>query len=289
MIRDFASVVIGLAGFILVCACVPLTPRLLVEPLPQNTYKEPSMVTKSLEIELNDDELALYFGTDGGVSVAELGQFFQRMATVVGRKGVTLRVEVAYDGSLIIVLKAAMKEFGKAPIATASSLVSMTAVAITTAMALDRASVSPLTRAGIALIEQGGVTSIEIVTKTTQTVLLNSEGVSEIHARETDAKENIASFPEQRTLEAKPEVRFPENLGGNGRNGLFSGEVIEIDGEPYFRPDGHNYFIPAYTSSNQLKTGLAPGRYLRIFGEVNFVEGQPESISISNALPEQGS
>jgi hypothetical protein len=243
------------------------------------------MVSLGSELQLRPDELAFYFRSELGVEAHELGVFLQRAATVTRRRGIELRVTATRPGSLAVVLRAirksktvraAKKEFAKAPLAAAVSgatLVGLAASAIIHAMSPDVDDPSPLARAGADVVDQSRVTQIEVVTIQNSVLVMNEDRAKRIR--------EIQSRPRTRP----PELSAPEvqELIGYAREGSLSGAILDVGGELHFRPDGYRYLVPIDLGRSEAREEIYPDAHFRVRAEILTLRGQPDYIVIHSA------
>lgn len=243
---------------------------------------------------LRPDELAFRFDTDHGIEVEQLATFLLRAATVARRTGTELSVVGVAEGSVIVKLRAvstsARKEFMKAPFAAAAAAMTVgggigaTVYAIVNAMVPSPGKVSPLAKAGAVLIEDHRVGKIEVVTNNQTFIVMDGTRAAQIRTLEESRRAGrggtaTAAAPARG---ASPDVPL---MMSAAREGTLSGEVLDVGGEPHFRPDGYRYLVPIDTDSGA-RGQLGPGMRVRVRGEIVSRRGQPDRIVIDAAFPD---
>lgn len=230
---------------------------------------------KDLGLSLN--EFAFYFQSEGGIDAADLGAFLQRAAVVAGRRGVEIRVLAIEPGSVLVRMKAwakktgekIAKEWNKQPIATTAGAVTLGAIAvqaITTAM--GSAAPNPVQKAGADVIIDNHVETINVITPHKVIPLMDREKAQRVRERARHAGSDVEEISDVR--------RIARGLD----EGLLSGSFTLADGDPYFRPDGYQYLVPAkFIKGADFQHALQGGRFM-IRGHLETHKGLPDYIVI---------
>jgi hypothetical protein len=243
-------------------------------------------------LDLGPNEFAFHFETDDGIEARVLATFLQRAATVAKRHGADLRIVGLREGSLDVIIaprksgiaQNAAKEFREKPIGTTvavAGLVTAIVGAIIAAMALEKNGASPMGKAGAELVERHEVTQIEIVTTETSTVLMNKEIAQRV--REAPRHGGLPHTPPEAGAERRPPQVL--KLAEDARQGDLSGEVLLVEGNLHFRPDGHKFLVPVDKMASHGIRQLSPGGHYRVTGQIEMLSGQPDSIIIDSAVP----
>lgn len=246
------------------------------------------MTADIMSKELSPDQLAFYFKCEGGVGADALGKFMQRAATVAKREGVNLQVLATRDGSLAIIARVVKRsgsavgsEFGATPLKTSAAttvLVTAVVAAISHAMSPDSDIVTPLAKAGARLVEENGITSIELVTKENTIQIMDHDRAISVLCRSKSVKiESVHSF-----ISATPVVEA-ELMAHKALEGMLAGTVLVVAGKLYFGPDDYRYLVPIDFSSNFDGEGLVSGGNYRVRGKIIFRGSSPDHIIINSA------
>lgn len=240
------------------------------------------MATHGIELGLAPNEFAFRFDTEFGVEVDDVAIFLQRAATIARRAGADLRVIGVREGSLVIRLralaKAAGKEFKKTPLASTASVLAIGGViyAIVNAMTPSHTSITPLAKAGAQIVEQHRVKTIEVITINQTIVVMDETRAAQIRTLEEHLKHRRrAKMPEQ-SASSVDHVDVPR-LVQAAKQGTLSGDVLDVEGELHFRPDGFRFLVPI-DAGPDLADALQAGKHVRIAGQVITRNGQPDRL-----------
>lgn len=252
------------------------------------------MMTRNIDLDLRPDELAFRFDTDRGVDVEHLATFLQRVTTVSRRAGTEFVVVGVPDGSVIVKLRAVAKranrEFMKAPLAGAAAAMAVgggiagiggAVTAIVHAMVPSYAKVSPIAKAGAVLVEDHHVEKIEIITNNQTIVVMDGPRAAQIRMLEEHRKAGRGQKASYAEAEMRVGPSVPHMIVA-AREGTLSGEILDVDGEMHFRPDGYRYLVPVDADSTAYRE-LGPGAHVRVQGEIVARRGQPDRIVIDAA------
>ena len=217
-----------------------------------------------------------------------LATFLRRAATVARSQGADLRVVGVREGSLAVILKAlrksAAKEFTEKPIDTTiktAGLVVAVVGAIRASMSLAKSSGSSITMAAVELVERHEVTEITIVTRETNTVIMNEE----LSRRVREKRVRGGRLPAQPKAATGHISQRVVELSEEARRGDLSGEFLLVEGNLHFRPDGYNFLVPVDTTVIPGIRQLLPSRYYRVTGRIATLDGQPDHIVVVSAVP----
>ena len=248
------------------------------------------MAARSIDLGLAPNEFAFRFDTEFGVEADEVAIFLQRAATVARRAGADLRVVGLREGSLVIklraVAKAAGKEFKKTPLAGSASVLAIGTViyAIVNAMVPSHTAITPLAKAGAQIVEQHQVKTIEVVTNNQVFVVMDETRAAQVHMLEEHLKRG-RRFKVREELASSFETADVPRLVQAAKQGTLSGDVLDVDGELHFRPEGFRFLVPIDADPNIANT-LQAGTHVLIAGQVITRKGQPDRlIAASISIP----
>jgi len=243
------------------------------------------MASLASELQLRPDEFAFYFQSEAGVEAHELGLFLQRAATVAKRQGAELRVTTTKSGSLAVILQAFRRsrrapagrdEVAKPPTAVraaSAGLAITVAGAIIYAMTPRPGHVTPLAKAGAEVVEKCHVQQIQVVTIKETTVVMDENRAQRVR--------EFQDIERRRSLALPPaEVQL---LIGAARKGTLSGDVVDVEGELHFRPDGYRYLVPINMGISDAAQELYPRAHFRVQADLRTLDGQPDTIIIHSA------
>jgi len=237
----------------------------------------------AFDLALAPNEFAFRFGTEEGIGADQLATFLQRAATVARRAQADLVVVGVSQGSLIVKLKAiskaVRKEFKRAPVATSASSMAVGAVvvAIVTAMTPSGNSASPMAKAGADLVVEHQMATIEIIT-IDAIIRVMDEQRAAIVRRARDIRKSTGKL-----ISAAEQLDTGvQRLAKEARQGL-SGDVLSVEGQLYFRPDGYHYLVPISPTSGAYST-LESDRHFRVKGLLVELGGQPDKMIIDTAF-----
>ncbi len=216
------------------------------------------MSSKQLQRQLRPNDLAFYFESNKGVSAAPLGKFLQRVATIAKRTDADLQVVALRNGSLAVIvtpikrtIDAAGKEFKKSPIATTLATIFLANEiyeAICSAMNPTTPNPAPLVKAAAELVQDGHVKSIELVASDKSRVIMDVNLAIRVQQAAATAVE-AATQPSQ----SIPSRQLVE-MAQRAIEGVLSGEVLDVEGNLHFRPDGHKYLVPIQQSDPTIRS-----------------------------------
>ena len=244
------------------------------------------MATHHIELGLAPDEFAFRFDTEFGVEVDEVAIFLQRAATIARRAGADLRVIGVREGSLVIrlraVAKAAGKEFKKTPLAGSASVLAIGGViyAIVNAMVPSHTSITPLAKAGAQIVEQHQVKTIEVITINQTFVVMDETRAAQVHMLEEHLKGRRKIKVLEQSASSFDDIDVPR-LVQAAKQGALSGDVLDVEGELHFRPDGFRFLVPIDAGAD-VSDALQAGKHVRIAGQVITRNGQPDRLIIAS-------
>lgn len=231
---------------------------------------------------LGDDEFAFHFDSRAGVDAQRLGVFLQRAAKVARDNGADLRIVGIHEGSLDVVARvtkaAARKvgaEFAANPVKTSAAsaaLVGLVTKGLAMAMTPAVSGATPVGRAGAEIVEKEQVQNITIVSNGGQVVVMDPVIAREVRQAERPSR-----------LAELPTYRETQRMIAEG--GELVGAVAEMDGELYFRPDGHRFAVPIDLRTSQAADALRPGARFRVRGELVLRRERPYALIVSAAYP----
>ncbi|MBF5078580.1 hypothetical protein F1642_05315 [Paracoccus sp. NBH48] len=190
------------------------------------------MADTALQDELLPGQFAFQFTGTSRVDAKHLGKFLERAASVANQKGVSLYVDATREGSLVVVLSAAKKEFLDKPVATTSAVVAAMSIvvpALVFAMSIESGTKTPLTKAGIELLETRTVETIEVVTREDRFLVMDREISASFQEIET---RTMKKFQFQRP--ALVEMQAPAEMMEMIADGSLTGRVADLEGDLYF-------------------------------------------------------
>lgn len=229
---------------------------------------------------LGDDEFAFHFDTPRGIDAQRLGVFLQRAAKVARDNGADLRIVGIEEGSLDVIARVTKAtgrkvgaEFAANPIKTtaaSSVLVGLVIKGLAMVMAPAESGATPLAKAGAEIVEKEKVKNITIVSNGGQVVVMDP-----VIAREVREAERRYRPP------ALPSYRETQRMIADG--GELTGSVAEMDGDLYFRPDGHRFAVPIDMETSETADVLYPGAHYRVRGELILRRERPYALIVSYA------
>lgn len=230
---------------------------------------------------LGDDEFAFHFDTERGIDAQRLGVFLQRAAKVARDNGANLRIVAIEEGSLDVVArvtKAAAKkvgdEFAANPVKTSAAssvLVGLVIKGLAMVMAPAESGATPLGKAGAEIVEKERVQSITIISQGGQVIVMDPAIADEVRRAE-----------QGRRVPELPSYRETQRMIANG--GEITGFVAEMDGDLYFRPDGHRFAVPIDMQTSEAADVLYPGSNYRVRGELILRRERPYVLIVSSAF-----
>ncbi len=230
---------------------------------------------------LGDDEFAFHFDTEKGIDAQRLGIFLQRAAKVARDNGADLRIVAIEEGSLDVVArvtKAAAKkvgdEFAANPVKTSAAssvLVGVVIQGLALVMAPAESGATPLAKAGAEIVEKEHVQSITIISQVEQVIVMDPAIADEVRRVERRSR-----------APALPSYRETQRMIADG--GEITGFVAEMDGDLYFRPDGHRFAVPIDMQTSEAADALYPGAHFRVRGELILRRERPYALIVSSAF-----
>lgn len=225
------------------------------------------------------DEFAFHFDTSTGIDAQRLGVFLQRAAKVARDNGADLRIVGIEEGSLDViarVTKAAKKvggEFAANPIKTMAATTVLLKVVIeglALVMTPAASGATPLAKAGAEIVEKERVQSITIISQGGQVTVMNPVIAGEV--RQAERRDRATALPS---------FRETQRMIADG--GELTGSVAEMDGDLYFRPDGHRFAVPIDLDNSDAAKALYPGAHFRVRGELILLRERPYALIVSEA------
>lgn len=238
------------------------------------------VLAKTSGARLGDDEFAFHFDTPRGIDAQRLGVFLQRAAKVARDNGANLRIIAIEEGSLDVVARVTKAtarkvgdEFAANPVKTtaaSSVLVGVVIKGLAMVMAPSESGATPLAKAGAEIVEKEPVQSITIVSQGGQVIVMDPVIAGEVRRAE-------------RRYQAPglPSYRETQRMIADG--GELSGSVAEMEGELYFRPDGHRFAVPIDMHTSEAADILYPGAHFRVRGELILRHNRPYALIVSSA------
>ncbi|WP_267381268.1 MULTISPECIES: hypothetical protein [unclassified Sphingomonas] len=229
---------------------------------------------------LGDDEFAFHFETPRGIDAQRLGVFLQRAAKVARDNGADLRIVAIEAGSLDVVARVTKAtarkvgaEFAANPVKTtaaSSVLVGVIVKGLAMVMSPAENGATPLAKAGAEIVEKDPVQSITIVSQGGQVIVMDPVIAGQVRRAE-------------RRYQAPglPSYRETQRMIADG--GELSGSVAEMDGDLYFRPDGHRFAVPIDMQTSEAADALYPGAHFRVRGELILRRDRPYALIVSSA------
>ena len=228
------------------------------------------MVALAEKLRLSDDQFAIYFAGGGSLEASDLGKFLQRSSTVARHRGAILLVDDIRPGSRAIILRAIgsaiRKEFKDTPVKTTAAAGALTAlVAGAIASAMSSATPSPVAKAAAEIVVEQRFERIEVVTVNKSTVVMDQE--------------RAGSIVRYKPRTSKIHEVDLDNAQLEAREGSLTGSFVDVEGQPYFRPDGHNFLVPAVSVG--MEEIPPPGHY-RIMGDLVIRRGVPDVLYVKS-------
>ena len=229
---------------------------------------------------LGDDEFAFHFDTPSGIDAQRLGVFLQRAAKVARDNGADLRIVAIEEGSLDVIARVTkatarkvVDEFAANPVKTtaaSSVLVGVVIKGLAMVMAPAESGATPLAKAGAEIVEKERVQSITIVSQRGQVIVMDPVIAGQV--RQAERRDQSTEFPSYRET---------QRMIADG--GELSGSVAEMDGELFFRPDGHRFAVPIDMQTSEAADTLYPGAHFRVRGELILRRDRPYALIVSAA------
>lgn len=219
------------------------------------------MAAYAFKERIEPDEIVFHFDGGSGVDARDLGEFLKVAGKVAEKKGARLDIVAIERGSLSVKSKI-KKRFDDDPLKAIEELVTIVAGAL--------AASAVLASCAQTMLGGGGVDSVEIFTKNSSAVLMDSYVAGERPLREVREK--------------RPRVKNHDqmkHLVASALEGKLIGDVHLVDGKVYFRPGNYQFMVPVRTTGIYMPYQNA--RYIVEGYIVLTKDGQPEELVVNRA------
>lgn len=230
---------------------------------------------------LGANEFAFHFETSLGIDAQKLGAFLQRAGKVARDNGAEMRIIAIQDGSLDVVARIARStkariagEFGANPVKTSAAATALTIAVIggiTRVMSPAESGATPLAKAAAQIVEQEHVENITIVSQGGDVLVMDPFIAGQVRRAE------------KRRQAVTPDFREAQRQIADG--GELSGYVSEMDGDLYFKPDGHRYAVPIDAIDDAASYPFDPGAHYRVRGDLVIRRNRPFALVVTHAVP----